>query len=313
MKKNLIYLFCFVLIMMIGNSIAQEIKTNKVTVPLTDPSKPVKLEAGLMSGGITVLGYNGKEVIVEAKVREKQLDKAEESTQKRAVLAETYRQRALRSTGRSVRNSERLEEKDKKKNKAKGMQKLNITSTGLTVEEENNVVEIDVETMRRAVDLTIQVPKRASLKLDCMNNGNIKVENVEGEFEIENLNGSITLTDVSGSVVAHTMNKDIIVSILKVTPNKSMSFSTMNGDVDVTLPQNTKATMKLKTDMGDIYSDFDMSKHKMVRKVDKEDSRPKGGKYKIKIENAMQVELNGGGPEMQFTTFNGDIYIRKGK
>ena len=92
-----------------------------------------------------------------------------------------------------------------------------------------------------------------------------------------------------------------------------MSFSTMNGDVDVTLPPSTKATLSLKSDMGDIFSDFDMSKHKMVRKIDKKDSRAKGGKYKIKIENAMQVELNGGGPEMQFTTFNGDIYIRKGK
>ena len=299
----------YLLLAMIGFSIAQENQTNKVTVPLTDPSKPVTVEADLMSGGITVLGYNGKEVIVEAKVREKQLDESEGSKLKRTVLAETYRYRAARSAERVERDAE----KNKKKDKAKGMQKLNITSTGLTVEEENNVIEIDVETMRRAVDLIIRVPKRASMKLDCMNNGNIKVENVEGEFEIENLNGSITLTDVSGSVVAHTLNKDITVSLLKITPGKSMSFSTMNGDVDVTLPQNTKATLKLKSDMGDIYSDFDMSKHKMVRKVDKEDSRAKGGKYRIKIENSMQVELNGGGPEMQFTTFNGDIYVRKGK
>ena len=167
--------------------------------------------------------------------------------------------------------------------------------------------------MRRAVDLIIQVPVKASLKLNCLNNGDIKVENVEGEFEIENLNGSITLREVSGSVVANTLNKDITVNLINAMPNKSMSFSTMNGDVDVTLPQNTKATLKLKTDMGDIYSDFDMSKHKMVRSVDKEDSRSTGGKYKISIENAMQVELNGGGPEMQFTTFHGDIYIRKGK
>ena len=304
MKKTLINL-TYLLLVMIGFSIAQENQTNKVTVPLTDPSKPVKLEAGLMSGGITVIGYNGKEDIVEAKVREKKLDEIKESTPKRTKIAYYYSQKAYQK-------AERLTEK-KKKDKAKGMQKLNITSTGLTVEEENNVVEIDVESFRRAIDLIVQVPRRASLKLDCMNNGNIKVENVEGEFEIENLNGLITLTNVSGSVVAHTLNKDITVSLLKVTPNKSMSFSTMNGDVDVTLPKNTRAILKLKSDMGDIYSDFDMSKHKMVRKIDKEDSRAKGGKYKIKIENAMQVELNGGGPEMQFTTFNGDIYVRKGK
>jgi len=308
MKKSVISL-SYLLLILIGFSVAQENQTNKVTVPLTNPSKPVTLEAGLMSGGITVMGYNGKEVIVEAKVREKQLDESKDLKLEKAALAETIRHRAARATYRSARDFE----KDKKKDKAKGMQKFNITSTGLTVEEENNFVEIDVETMRRAVDLIIQVPKKASLKLDCMNNGDIKIDNVEGEFECENLNGSITLTDVSGSVVANTLNKDITVSFMKVTPGKSMSFSTMNGDVDVTLPQNTKATLKLKSDMGDIYSDFDMSKHKIVRKVDKEDSRSKGGKYKIKIENSMQVKLNGGGPEMQFTTFNGDIYVRKGK
>lgn len=309
MKKLFILMMAVALLTMITLAFAQETQSNKVTVPLTDPSKPVTLEAGLMSGGITVVGYNGKEVIVEAKIREKKLEESRiEEFEKQAVLA--------RAGYRAVRNAERAErnsEKSKKKDKAKGMQKLNITSTGLSVEEENNFVEIDVETMRRAVDLIIQVPRRASLKLDCMNNGNIKVENVEGEFELENLNGSITLTDVSGSVVAHTLNKDITVNLQKVAPGKSMSFSTMNGDVDVTLPQKTKATLILKSDMGDIYSDFDMSKHKMVRKVDKEDSRAKGGKYKIKIENNMQVELNGGGPEMQFTTINGDIYMRKGK
>jgi len=309
MKK---YAFCplyFLLWMMIGLTMAQENLMNKVTVPLTDPSKPVKLEAGLMSGGITVNGYSGNEVIVEAIAREKKIEPSEIAEYERQLkLEQIYRDRALRNSGSEDRNEEMS-----KKDKAKGMQKLNVTSTGLTVEEENNVVKVNVESMRRAVDLIIQVPMKASLKLNCLNNGDIKVENVEGEFEIENLNGSVTLSNVSGSVVANTLNKDITVSLVKITPNKTMSFSSMNGDVDVTLPQTAKATLKLKSDNGDIYSDFDMTQHHMVRNVEKEDLRAKGGKYKTSIESAMQVDLNGGGAEMQFTTFNGDIYIRKGK
>ena len=78
MKKNFICMACVVLLLMIGISIAQETQTNKVTVPLTDPSKPVSLEADLMSGGITVKGYNGKEVIIEAKVRDKKMDESAE-------------------------------------------------------------------------------------------------------------------------------------------------------------------------------------------------------------------------------------------
>ena len=81
----------------------------------------------------------------------------------------------------------------------------------------------------------------------------------------------------------------------------------------VTFSKNIKATLKLKSDMEDMYSDFDISKHKMVRDIEKQDARKKGGKYEITIDNSMLILLNGGGPEIQFTTFNGDIYVRKGK
>src|SRR6476660_745285 len=42
---------------------------NRVTVPLTDPARPVTLRAHLVSGSITVKGADVKEVIVEAKAR----------------------------------------------------------------------------------------------------------------------------------------------------------------------------------------------------------------------------------------------------
>jgi DUF4097 and DUF4098 domain-containing protein YvlB len=44
-----------------------------------------------------------------------------------------------------------------------------------------------------------------------------------------------------------------------------------------------------------------------------EDSRGKGGKYRVRLERAIYGSINGGGPEIQFKDFNGNIYIRKGK
>ncbi|OQX94611.1 hypothetical protein B6I21_09230 [candidate division KSB1 bacterium 4572_119] len=309
MKKQFLITIIFVLLASIF-TYAQD--TDKIAVPLSDPSKPVMLEASLMSGGITVIGYDGKEVIVESKVREKKLDEAEDlkDAEKEALGEYRVARRSERSRG-SKRS--RQSKREKTNDKAKGMTRLNINSSGLTVEEENNVIEVSVDSWRRAYDLNIKVPRRTSLKLNCMNNGDILVENVEGEFEVENLNGAVTLRNVSGSVTAHSLNKDVTVTLNKVDAKKSMSFSTMNGDIDVTFPKNTKATLKLKSDMGDIYSDFDMSKHKITKKVDKKDSRGSGGKYKVVVENTMQVALNGGGSEMQFTSFNGDIYVRQGK
>jgi DUF4097 and DUF4098 domain-containing protein YvlB len=42
---------------------------DRVTVPLSDPARPAFIKAHLLNGGITVKGYEGKEVIVEARVR----------------------------------------------------------------------------------------------------------------------------------------------------------------------------------------------------------------------------------------------------
>ncbi|RPH37547.1 hypothetical protein EHM92_02410, partial [bacterium] len=50
-----------------GTAMSQP-SVDRIPVPLTDPGRPVILHVGLISGGITVKGYAGKEVIVEASV-----------------------------------------------------------------------------------------------------------------------------------------------------------------------------------------------------------------------------------------------------
>ena len=42
-----------------------------------------------------------------------------------------------------------------------------------------------------------------------------------------------------------------------------------------------------------------------------EDDRGKGGKYRVKVDKTVKGTINGGGQEMQFKNFNGNIYIRK--
>ena len=262
---------------------------DKLSVPFSNPAKPGLVKAGLINGGITVEGYNGKEVIIEA---------------------------VPRKNINTDRRDERRREKRRNKNsnkKAEGMQKIEISTTGLSVEEEDNVVTISTDSWRRTMDLVIKVPVKTSLKLNCTNNGDIKVTNVEGEFEINNTNGAVSLINISGSVIAHALNKDIVINFIKVYSQKSMSFSSLNGDIEVTFPKTLKATLKLKSTQGDIYSDFDISKHEIIQEVVKEDNRNEGGKYRISFEEGLHVKINGGGPEMQFTTFNGDVYIRKGK
>ncbi len=59
-------------------------------------------------------------------------------------------------------------------------------------------------------------------------------------------NGPVTLTDVVGSAVAPSLNGTVTASMRRVTPQKAMSFTSLNGQVDVTLPGDTKANRKVR-------------------------------------------------------------------
>src|SRR5512135_2661492 len=54
-------------------SAAKDETPDRAVVPLTNPAKPAKIEVSIMRGSITIRGYQGKEIIVEARTREKAL------------------------------------------------------------------------------------------------------------------------------------------------------------------------------------------------------------------------------------------------
>jgi hypothetical protein len=44
-----------------------------------------------------------------------------------------------------------------------------------------------------------------------------------------------------------------------------------------------------------------------------EGNKSGGGPYRVRFDKGVYGTINGGGPEMTFTTFNGTIFIRKAK
>jgi hypothetical protein len=264
-----------ILLLFAGSVAAQDIE--KATVPLRDPSRPAQIHVDLMAGGITVRGDEGKDVRIEARSR----------------------------SGGESRHS--------KPARADGMKRLEMPgNAGLDVVEEDNVVTVKTASWNRPVELVILVPRRSSLQLKCMNDGDLTVENVDGSIDANNLNGKVTLKNVSGSVLAHSLNGDVAVSLDRVDGSKPMSFSTMNGDIDVTLPPTTKANVRMKTDHGEIYSDFEV-KLAPSADVTTDPGRQKDGTFRIRFDRVLRGAINGGGPDFQFTSFNGQIYIRAKK
>ena len=254
---------------------AQEDVVDRLSVPFSDPGKPGFIEVGLVNGSIAVTGYDGGEVVIEAKTRTRRISQDEE--------------------------------------RVKGMIRIPVTTTGLEVEEKDNQMEIGVESWKRTIDLTLRVPFNTSLSLHTVNNGDIKIENVRGELDVNNTNGRVTLTNVSGSVVAHALNKDLIVTFDQIFPEKPMSFSTLNGDVNVTFPADLKADVYIDSDNGDVYSDFEVELSRLNREVVEENKRDRDGKYRVRIDRRIYGKINGGGQEITFKSFQGDIYIRRAK
>jgi DUF4097 and DUF4098 domain-containing protein YvlB len=266
-KISIAFLFCTPAIL------AQDPAGDRVTVPLSRPGQPATIQASLLKGSITVHGYDGKDVVVEAK--------------------------ANSNAGRP----ERLPKK------AEGLRRIDAAGTGLRVEEADNVISIGAAHNSDG-SIVVQTPVNTSLKLSALH-GEIVVERISGEVAAKSTNGGITIRNVSGAVTANTLNGDLIVVFERVAEGKPMAFSSFNGDVDVTLPGAVKANIKAKAGRGDLYSDFDV-KLEPARKPTTESAAGKG-KYKIVFDRTVTGSINGGGPELQFTTFNGEIFIRRAK
>ena len=93
-----------------------------------------------------------------------------------------------------------------------------------------------------------------------------------------------------------------------MTSGIPMSYNTYNGEVDLTLPEDTKANFKMKSDRGEIFSGFEMQLEPSKPET-RADS--KSGVYKVKVNEWVKGKINGGGPEITIKTYNGDVYIRK--
>lgn len=235
----------------------------QIRAQFSDPSRPGTVRVEMVTGGITVTGNSGKEVVIESQG----------------------------GTPRPPRDA------------PSGMRRIGGGSSGVEVRESNNVMRIESDGPGHQ-NLTIQVPNRTSVIAKTVNNGTVLIENVDGEIEVQNVNGAIKLLGVSGSVIANTVNGPIETTLLRAAPDKPMSFTTLNGAINLTLPADIKATLKMRADNGDMFTDFDIN-------VRDERTNVQTGRGKWKSQTMTVGTINGGGPEIMLQTMNGKIYVKK--
>lgn len=276
MKNRAIIFINGIIALLLISLTAQSQEKEQMTIPLSDPSKAAKLTVGIVTGSIKVTGYSGKDIVIDAVVQEENQSK-------------------------------------NRKERSDGMKRISVNrGFEITARERDNHVTVGVSNPNLDVNITVRVPTKCSLKLSTVNNGNIDVENVHGNHEISNVNGHIKMKSVAGSVLANTINEDIVVNFTDITANTPMAFTTLNGKVDVTFPANLRSNVKLKSDRGEVLSDFDIDIERTAAKVTQATDKDKG-LYKIKKDDWTYGKINGGGAEIMMKSMNGDVYIRKVK
>jgi hypothetical protein len=243
----------------------------RLVVPLSDASRPARLEIALFQGDIEVRAYDGNEIVIVTDAP--------------------------------------LENDAEDEPRADGLRRIQSSSVGLTVEEHANTVSVRMDFSPHSADLSVQVPRRTSVQANLVNGGDITIVGVTGEHELANVNGDVIATDISGSAVLNSTNGDVRASLVAVEATKPMSFTSFNGDVDVSLPANLAADLIVASQQGDVFTDFEVAAENDPAVIER--NADAAGRYRVRMQRTTRYVIGGGGADIQLRTFNGDILIRK--
>lgn len=134
-------------------------------------------------------------------------------------------------------------------------------SSGFTLVEKDNVVTLNTPAdggHGSGTDFTLTVPRSTNIVVaNSWGGGDIRCANISGDIEIECMHGEVHLDSISGGALVSAMNGEIRASFTQLQEKKPLSFTSMNGEVVLRLPADTKAKLRLRTQNGSILTDFD--------------------------------------------------------
>lgn len=154
------------------------------------------------------------------------------------------------------------------------------------------------------MDFQIQVPNHIRLALKTVNEGNISVRGVSGDFSIRNVNGKIDIDDAAGSGKVKTVNGGVKVTF-RANPTANSEFATINGPVDLYFANPLSADFRFKTFNGNVYSDYELT---LVPAKPPEQQRS-GNKFVFRSDRYTNGRVGAGGPEIKIENLNGDIRV----
>jgi DUF4097 and DUF4098 domain-containing protein YvlB len=140
------------------------------------------------------------------------------------------------------------------------------------------------------VHYNIKMPATASLAIDD-HNANVRITGLRNDVKVDAHNGGIELVDFEGGASIETHNGSVSIAYSRFT--KPSRFETHNGSLDIRMPAAARFHLDARGHHLGVSSEFPVVTEGFG------ESRYVGN-------------VNGGGPELRFTTHNGSIRLRKG-
>lgn len=145
------------------------------------------------------------------------------------------------------------------------------------------------------VDYQVWLPADTNLSDIELVNGSLNIKNVSGEVEAEVVNGSINATGLSGNSEISAVNGSVNVDYKAQADDvESIEIETVNGRIELLLPQNINADVSADTMHGSIKTAFGLTATK---------SSFSG--------HNLRGEIGSGGTTIDLDSINGSIKILK--
>jgi len=171
-----------------------------------------------------------------------------------------------------------------------------LDKTDINVTEEDN--EIIIETVytepavnRVTVNMEIMVPDYVNVEAVHSSNGDITIGNVKGYPTVSSSNGDVEVRGTTGISDVSSSNGDVTVEIFSL--KEGVNISSSNGDIVAHILPTINVTIHMETSLGRaLVSGLDL-----VRTLDEDDH--------------ITGTMNGGGHEVNISSSNGDVELKK--
>lgn len=130
-------------------------------------------------------------------------------------------------------------------------------------------------------------------KVQVPNNMELNMVALYGNLKLQNPTERTTMQNTFGGVEAIVSNQ----------LSKRLDLDSGFKYVDLTLKEDIKSDIKLTTNTGTVFTDFDIETRSNIIP----------NKFHVGKEESVKAELNGGGPKINITSSFGNIYLRKAR